>query len=442
MHADRMFADDFDRLTTMKRGWDYYEGRHPDMLQVLPGEPNDNTRINLARTIVNRGIAFLLGNELTWQFDETDATTTPAEAYVRGIWDANAKMTLLHEVAQNGFITGVAAIKVAPQPDGTIRLINLNPVDLRLFSAPDDSDDVWCFVVKYCADDRGVPVHYAEITERTGPRGSATWQITTYRAAGGARSYTPVGGPIAWPYALPPILACKNWPRANCPYGYSDLEDTDLMDALNLSASSTRKTLRLFPDPQDVLFGASAKGLRRGGEHIWGDLPATARVERLELSADALDAARQHAIDTRAAIFAGAQMPDISTEARLGQLTNFGLRVLYMDLLHKNNTKRIMYGGLINRVNQLLAAIGGFGPVETSFTWPDPLPADELAQIQAVTQKRASGLVDDETLTTELGYDYEDVQARLRQQRLRDTPPVSAAAPPGDPQTRMQPEGG
>lgn len=431
MHAARMFDDDADRLECVKRAWDYYEGRHPDMLLVWPGEPNDNVTMNLARVIVDRGISFLFGKDLEWQFDETDAIDTPAEEAIGAVWDANSKMTLLHEVGQNGFLGGVALIKIAPQPTGPIRLINLNPAEVKLCHAPDDCEDVYRFIIKYTADDaQGNEIHRAEVIERQGPRGTPTWQIQQYIALGSARGYTPDGPPIAWPYVNGPIQYCKNMPRANCPYGYSDLEDFKLHNALNLLLSSIRKTLRLFPDPQDVLFGASAKGLQRGGANIWGELPATARIERLEMSADALSAAQQFYMDLRAAIFAGARMTDMaSIGERLGQVTNFGLKVLFMDFLQLNDTKRTLYGGLICRVNSTLAEIMGLGDIETSITWPDPLPIDEVATVQAVTAKKATGLVSDETLTQELGYDYDDEQTRIAAQPQ----PIQVDANGGDP---------
>lgn len=440
MFLDRLFADDQDRLDCIKRAWDYYEGRHPEMLKTLPGAPNDNVTVNLARGIVDRGISFLFGKELEWQFDETDLVESPAEEAIDQVWDANNKMTLLHEVGQNGFLAGYAAIKIAPQQDSTIRLINLNPAELRLFSAPDDCDDVYRYVIKYCAeDDQGNEIHRAEVVERQGPRGS-TWKITSYRALGGEKAYRMDGAPIDWPYPLGPIQHCKNLPRANCCYGYGDLDDPSLMDALNLTKSATRKTLRLFPDPQDVVEGGSAKGLVRGGANIW-ELPA-GTVKRLEMSGAALGAARQEAIDLRAAIFANARMTDMATIGeRLGQITNFGLKVLFLDFMNLNDTKRILYGGLINRVNQVIAQILNLGEVETSFTWPDPLPVDELAQTQSVQAKKDTGLVSDETLTQELGYDYDDEQARLATQAPDPVPPPIAPGQPGaaQPMDMMQP---
>jgi hypothetical protein len=451
MFLDRIFQDDQDRLDHIRRAWDYYEGKHPAMLKVIPGAPDDNVTMNLARGIVDRGISFLFGKELEWQFDETDATTTPAEQQIDAIWDANNKMTLLHEVGQNGFLAGYAAIKVAPQQDGSIRLINLNPAELRLFSAPDDCDDVYRYVIKYVAENsQGNEIHHAEVIERQGPRGSS-WTVTNYRALGGEKAYRPDGAPIDWPYALAPIQYCKNLPRANCPYGYGDLDDPSLMDALNLTLSATRKTLRLFPDPQDIIEGGSAKGLVRGGANIWELAQGTAK--RLEMNAGALDAARQHAIDLRAAIFSQARMTDMATIGeRLGQVTNFGLKVLFLDFLNLNDTKRILYGGLINRVNQLLALILGLGDIETSFIWPDPLPTNELEHTQAIAAKQATGLVSEEDLTNELGYDYDDQQKRLEDERAAraaiapNIPPVSMqqapAAPTMPPAGPMPPQEG
>ncbi len=413
---DRQEAERSDCLASIKAAWDYFEGRAPDPLYIKPGQVNDNVKINLARPLVEKGIAFLFGKEVTWQVDETVAADTDTEKFLKDVWTYNNKQALLQEVAQNGFLSGIAAIKIDPQPGGTYDLINLDPSELQLFCSPHNINDIWKYRIEYtAADANGNERNYRQDIRRLGDRG-AFWEIRDYEATP-EQPYDLVKT-TPWNYPLPPIEYCKNLPRANCVWGYNDLEDVKLGDSLNMIASAVRKTLRLHSHPRTVKKGqTSVKQLDWGADKML-EIGKDEDVFNLEMQSD-LGAARQFYVDLRQAIYAGARTPDLSTLGdKLGQITNFGLHVLFADLIEKTETKRVLYGGLIARINRLLCLLDGKGDnVTTTLTWADPLPEDQLDKVNTVSAKQKTGLVSDETLTAELGYSYDDEQKRLKKER-------------------------
>jgi len=420
---ERQSNSDADRLLSIACAWDYYEGRHPRPLAVRPGMPDDNVIINLARPVVDKGISLLFGKEVTWQIDESAATTTDAEQLLKDVWTANNKMVLLHEVAQNGALAGLCAVKVNPRPGDAQRpygLVNLDPSNLSIDCDDEDIDDVERYTIQYtCCDERGKElVKRQEITANEDANGRVlSWSIQNYEARDHDRVFKPIGTPILWPYALAPIVHCKNLPCANSIWGYGDLEDVRLNDALNLIASSTRKILRIHSSPQTVAEGFDPSLLRRDANQIWWT--PEGRLYNLEMQSD-LESSHKFYQTLRAAFYAQGRMPDVSQIGNLGALTNFGLRVLFADALERTATKRLMYGGLIVRLNRLLCLLAGHGDnVITTLSWPDPLPVNQQELVTTVAAEQATGLTSDETLTGVLGRDYADEQKRLGDERTK-----------------------
>lgn len=429
-----------DRAMAIARAWDYYEGRHPQPLAVKPGAPDDNVIVNLARPVVDKGISLLFGKDVTWQIDETATTETGAEQFLDDVWMANKKMALLHEVAQNGALSGIAAIKINPRPEDIsrpYRLINLDPSNLEIFTADEDIDDVWRYRTEYTTcDASGNPLHARQDITRDQGR----WIIEDFVCKGadlskqwmGSTAWKKIGETI-WPYALPPIVHCKNLPCANSVWGYGDLEDVRLNDALNLIASGTRKILRLHASPQTIAKNFNPALLRRDANMIW-EIPegTDGELSNLEMQSD-LEASRKFYLELRSAFYAQGRMPDVAQIGNLGALTNFGLRVLFADALERTATKQMMYGDLITQINRTLCLIGGYGDnVTTKQTWPDPLPVNTLENVQTVAAELATGLTSNETLSGALGRDYVDELTRLKdekQARQANAPGIGATGP-------------
>jgi hypothetical protein len=100
---------------------------------------------------------------------------------------------------------------------------------------------------------------------------------------------------------------------------------------------------------------------------------------------------------------------------KLGALTNFGLRVLFMDALAKLHTKQELYGDALLELNRRLLVIGGFANTDPgAIIWPEVLPVNEAEQVQAITSDLTNELVSKQTASTVRGYDWEQEQERIK----------------------------
>jgi len=442
------------RLERLKRNWDYYEGRHPLPLVVKPNMPDDNAIVNLYRPCVDKGVAFLFGQGVRWQVDETAAADTTAEQFLDEVWTANNRDVLLMGLALNGANGEIAVAKVTPRPGDTQRpyaIINLDPANVTIDCSDEDIEDTERYRIQYTTcDDRGQELTKRQDTVAVKDANGVTthWTIQDYTASGAQKQFQPAGPERIWPYALGPIQHCQNLINPNCVQGYADLEDTALQDAINLIVSSTRKILRLHGSPQTVAKGFDPAMLRRDANQIWHIPEADEHTDlfNLEMQSD-LASALEFYRNLRAAFYAQGRMPDVSQVGDLGALTNFGLRVLFADALERTATKRLLYGGLIQRINKVLCLIAKKGDnVTTKLTWPDPLPVNKQENVTTVAAEQALGITSDETLAGDLGRDYADEQKRLadeRKARAARAPKPVPGVPPGSSQAgQMPPDAG
>src|ERR1044072_2277556 len=94
------------RRDRIARAWEYYYGRLPKPLKVRKGEPDDNLALNFARPIVDKGVAFLFGQDIAFGLDASD--DSEAAGYLAACWRRNGLMSLLSRIATNGGVTGHA----------------------------------------------------------------------------------------------------------------------------------------------------------------------------------------------------------------------------------------------------------------------------------------------------------------------------------------------
>lgn len=102
---------------------------------------------------------------------------------------------------------------------------------------------------------------------------------------------------------------------------------------------------------------------------------------------------------------------------RVGDLTNFGLRVLYNRAIKKTEKKRLLYAEAFDHIARRGLAVAGVTPPETVVTiWPDVLPADETVEVATLTQELQAGIIGKETYRERRGYDNEREADRLAQE--------------------------
>lgn len=421
--AQRQALEQYARLR------DYYVGRQKRPLRPKPNQFDDNLTVNLMGLIIERSISMLFGQGI--HFDLPGEGESPQDAYLAANWKFNRQPILLHKLGQLGGVYGTCYVKLLPQttlaPDGRplVRQVPLMPWTMRVETEPHDMDTVVRYVQEYVLGQGDRAVAHRFVTERvlasaltdTGQiyqtNEVSGWQETHYQASRQTNGrWEQVGDVADWDYAFAPIVHWQNLIDAEAPYGRSDLGDVlELQDRYNLIEANISKIIRYHAHPKTWGRGAlGGQAVSWGADEIVWLSGDQSQVANLEMQSD-LASSRSFGLDLRQAIFDIARSIDTQSLAdKLGALTNFGLRVLFMDALAKNHTKRELYGEGLTELNRRALQLAGFTPEQAdpgTITWPDPLPADDSEQVAAMDSEIANEIASRETWRTKRGYDAE-----------------------------------
>lgn len=411
----------------------YALGAHPRQLRVKPGGGDDNLTTNFAGLIIERGISLLYGSGISFE-----AVDDPQQAWLDEVWTANKQAQVLYRLAQFGGVYGTPYIKIIP--DGLTRkgktyprLVALQPLWMRIDAQDEDYEQIERYICEYSFVESGRTFTRREVTERVRAyeeqpgrpdpvqtNDTAGWLVTRYLKGPTSIRWEQDGEPVEWPYMFPPIHHWQNLPDGESQYGRSDIGDViELQDRYNFVTGNVSKIIRNHAHPKtwgrDL--GQMDKASWGADEMILANSP-TALIENLEMSSD-LTSSRAFALDLRQAIFDVARTPDItSVSDKIGSLTNFGLRVLFMDALNKNNTKRELYGDALSEINRRLLVIGGMSEEAVAdggtVNWPAPMPENDLEEAATLEKDLGLGLVSKETASGARGYDWATEQKRMQ----------------------------
>lgn len=414
----RLATEESERLSGYATRWKYYNGDHPRMLKVKTGQADDNVMINLARLIVDKGAAFLFGKELVFELQEGEKT--PEEDKLETIWQANRMMTFLGKLAVTGGVCGHVFIKIIP--DGVSyagekmpRLVNVDPAYVTAAWSPDDVEDVWLYRTSWTGqDERGRAIHRREDIQRVDQK----WIVTNY-AATGHGAWAQQGEPLNWPYDWPPMIACQNIPYPHAFYGLSDLEDLSLQNAINFTASNILRILRYHAHPKTWGRGFHAKDVEVGPDEVFIIPSLEGNLQNLEMQSD-LSSSQAYLNTLINRFLATGRVPRIDpTEVSVGALSGFALRILYSDLLEKNEMKRRTYGDMLIELNRRLLEMTGMGDQNIcTIHWSDPLPADPNADTVRDKFELDYNLTSLETVRVRRGLDNEAEEERIAAQEV------------------------
>jgi hypothetical protein len=426
---------------------DYRQGEHKYQLLVHPGQHNSNIRMNFTGLVIDRSVTLLFGEGV--EFDLPGEEETPEDEYIQAIWEANKRGILLRKLGILGAEQGTCYLKIMPNgmtgKDGNTypRLIVVDPALVQMDTLPDDMEIVYRYTIQYRANDmQGNEQAYrqlieagnfveAEIERADGETvlvirqadvvedAPNNWRVVDQIMDKGGKWQT-VGEQI-WEYDFPPILHWQNLPEPTNVYGAPDItpDIIELQDQINYAYSNINEIIRLYANPLRVGIGFTTAPEPTTGPNKMLLIPnPDGRIDQLQPLGD-LIAARQFAETLRQALFDITQTVDISSMAdKLGQLTNFGLKVLYTDAISKLNTKRELYGDALTELNRRLLVIGGFANTDPGeVIWPEILPEDEQAAMQADQFDLEAGLASKQTIAERRGYNWEVEQERMTDER-------------------------
>lgn len=405
---ENIVAEERARLERYGQAWNAYFGTFPQALKVRPGGADDNVAVNYVRLIVDKGVAFLFGQEVQWELDSQTQERTPAEAWLDECVRVNGGQLLFQKMATNGGVCGHVFVKIVPPTvrGAYPRLINLSPEYVTVVCDPDDIDQVHRYVIQYPA--RGVNGERLVMRQTIERDDSSRWTVTDEVSVNGGR--WEVRQAIVWPWDWPPIVDVQNLPSPNEYYGIADVEEDvlKLNYAINFTLSNLQRIIRFHAHPKTWGSGFSAQALRVGVDETIV-LPAGATLNNLEMQGD-LNSSISYYERLKEALHETAHVPEVATGKldSTGALSGVALRILYQPLLDRTEQKRLTYGGLLVELFRRVLDLAGFGADNlVSLHWSELLPANRLEELQAALLEQQLGVSDD-TVLRWLGYDPDE----------------------------------
>lgn len=476
-------VDDQARAQAMVEAWTAYRGQLPDALKVPRNQVNDNVKTNRCAPVVDKGVSWLFGKPVTIRVSANsgtqsesatgagdtvaDAKTAQAQDWLDGCMKANRLLMLLQKYATNGAVCGTPFLMMHPdrpmanpQGEDYPRLTLLDPATVTVKTAPDDVDLVECYIIEYRIVTGSATGWRRKVIKRVDPDGLASqsvtgydrddsWEITDYTRAADSAFWSPTGQ-TKWPYPFPPILHNQNLPNPNEFWGAPDLtrDLIDLNRALNFVQSNTARILKFHAHPKTWVKGARGSEIDTSIDNVIAFQNPAAEIGNLEMHSD-LKSSMEFATSLRASMDELSRVPG----AALGRLEDFpkgavsgtAIRLLFEALTEKTESKRLLYGGMLEDLCMRLLWLAGFGQgVEVTLHWDDLLPVDDLLAAQAAVAYQQVG-VPQKMIWQYLGFDP-DVMADMSAEeqtaqvtafsRGQGLPPAPVAPPvpePGQP---------
>lgn len=413
------------RNRAMNRARTYRQGSQPKPIRTKEGQTDDNIIVNFVGLIVDRATALLFGEGV--EFDLPGEGETEQEKYIKNVWKANKKSELLSDVSDYGATFGTPVFQIRPnavQMDGEL-YPEVSCIDPRFFTIvpePENYRSVKMYVIEYTFTDGGVTktrrreiIPVKAVDPDTGTETVVSWKIDSYVTKENGR--LEFENTEEWDFDFPHVLPFKNLPEAGTPYGRPDVTEDVLhiQDAINRVMSSTNKAIRLTAFQR--LWGKFLKN----NDKVSMGMDNILSVDNKDAELNAIDAGSNFEgmiafqQELRDALFTISRSSDPSAaKDKVGQLTNFGLRILYKDALDKLKTKRELYGEALRELNRRLLILNDMEGDPGEVQWKEPLPQNESELIAGYKFDIEQGLASKETISEKRGYDSEQEQERIQ----------------------------
>ena len=402
-----------------------YDGDHPAPLKVKKGQ-DDNIITNHIGVNVNRSVSRMLRGSVEFALPEG---AEAQQEYLDEVWRVNKKDILLLKWALHGAVFGTAYLKIVPDKldnpltgalDLFPRLVPLYPDIVRMTTASDDVDDVIQYRIEWTDPQDSREIVYREDTDK---QDNDTWIVENSEKHGSAQWQ--VVSSTVWPYPFAPIVHNQNLPSLNKVYGQDEISDAvNTQNKYNFTMSNTGKIIKHHAHPRTIFKGIGKSQIEMLDDSVDSAIILNnpdADAANLELQSD-LVSSREFSKDLKQNMATIMREIDMSAiEQNIGNITNFGLRILYTDAIDKNNTKRMLYGEALEQVNRILLVLAGFEGEQSDpgeIKWGDALVTNILEEIQADQQALSMGIVDKQSVAERsiykdrYGMDWDDMQER------------------------------
>ena len=376
---------DRERHTRIRSAYEAYMGEAPAALKARRNETtNDNVRVNMAREIVDGGVAKLFGKQFAVTVAENMPDDTPNN--IQDVVDDTIRRSggglLWLRMGLSGGIGGTMFYRLSPQVDGGTRIIVVDPQNVVVEWDPDDLDLVTQFTITWGTGLYGDGVDRRQII--TQDPDLTSWDITDQQAQvinmkTGEMQWTTTGQET-WPHPYAPIGYAQNLPSPHMVYGLSDIEpDTlQLIASIERVASNINRTIRLYAHPRTwgKSLGDALNMDANIGSVIKFESP-NAELNNLEMASD-LSSSIAFYQQLIGALRETTRMPDVAAGKldSTAPLSGVALQILYAPLVEKTEAKQATYGAGIVEMFRRVIDMAGFGDgILVELGWPEIIPA-------------------------------------------------------------------
>jgi len=414
-----------ERTAMIDRYWSYYWGNHPKPLKIEAGM-DDNVILNLCQMVIDKKVAFLLPDDLKITLPMSDdapneSADDPTVELIEAWLDNNNFPQFAVDMAISGMIAGHNFVKLYIADDGLYFSL-LDPRQVVVFWRRGLSLEPAWYNIQWSEGDTNYRQDIVPTWMFTPQEGddiqADQWIIIDYELNKGGK-WEELARDV-WAYPFPPVVDWKNKFKPFAYYGESDLTHYALNDAVNYLASNTNKIIRFHASPRTVLKGfAKMPRDPMTGDHTPynpNQIIEIGENDDLYIVEPAADLVSSMTLleKLQNMFFTQAKVIDLATiQDKLGQITNFGVKMMFSDMLADLRQKQglygtglawlVWYGMVIQEVNIPLPVI----------QWPDPLPENMLEKAQIAQIEKNIGTASTQTLSEELGHDWATEEERL-----------------------------
>ena len=414
-----------DRLAMIQAARRYHEGNQVKPLKVEPGEHDDNVLMNLCRSLVDDSVSWLFGNPETGILQITSDDGEEVNPVIAETYERSGGFLFYKRLGVRGGIAGHSFVKLIQEPNGEPRVVALDPQLVSVRVEETDTSQVLAYKIEWRRTEADPGTRrkdvfiYRQMVVNAGSSQDPAWIVADFKAKDRAkRDWNLINGPWAWPWKWSPIHDCPNIEAGWGHYGLSDLEDvTGLNDALNFVVSNTIRIIKIHAHPKTVGTGFTAGDLQDTAiDSFWTVENPEAKVSNLEMQSDLASSLAMVELVRTAFWTIGRGLDPSTYKDKVGQMTNFALRVLSIRAQHKMGDKRLTYGKMLRDLNGHILEMAGQAAAKTVIVWPNPLPEDPKETTAELQVEVAMGVVSRQTASEELGRDWKTEQARMRQE--------------------------
>ncbi len=227
------------------------------------------------------------------------------------------------------------------------------------------------------------------------------------------------------PLGMIPVAFGPNIMVSGSPWGMADIADViGLNREYNEKATDVSDIVNYHAAPVTVMTGAKSSQLERGAKKMWGGLPENAKVFNLELGGGGVEAGISYLELIKKAMHELTGVPEgaLGDVQPISNTSGVALAIQYQPMMQRYNHKKMTYGRLLERVNEIaLMTLALKEPLALEWSpesneelkeyqqpfldvddnlsfvtvvhWPPPLPVDKTVVLNEVMMKMQLGLM-------------------------------------------------